>query len=394
MAKNTFDWKLAHEREEQSKNRLGELAQKLDDINARELKTDEDKAQFEREAKDIQFQITREQLNLAKIQAQMDANKASFSIESREDIKTVAKQIREAVENGQRFEVKVSREAWAGNMSGYADPAATTNPDTVYTEDIVKPLYEQSILGKLGIKVRTGLKGNHVYPVVEAFAATLAEEGVALGDTKIESSKLWAKPERAGVAVPITRMALTETEGLLQTIFTEYAPAAIAELQNKIICSPTRVNNATSIDGPFVNIKAANNKTYARGSSISADDLKGLVTVVANAKVQMNNPAYLMNIADAGALEITPMWEGASKAVIEDGKFAGVPVVTCTDVPAGTVYFGDFKYYPLDIFGDFNIIIDPYSKARSGAVDCILDFAMAGTTLRQEAFAKLSEAKA
>lgn len=398
MAKTNFDWKLAHEREDASKTRLNELAQKLESINAREANTDEEKAQLAREIADVNTQIAREQGKLGMVQAQMAANMASFEINSCQDIPSVAKQMREAIENGQRFEIKVSRSAipssWKGNGSGYNAPGSTTNPDVIYTEDIVKPLYEASILGKVGIPVRTGLTGNHVYPVVEAFAASVAEEGVALGDTKISTSKLYAKPERAGVAVPITRMALNETEGLLQTIFTEYAPQAVAELQNKIICSTTAVNKATNLVGPFVSLKSGHALTYAKGGSIAAKDLQALIAKVASTKVQMSNCGFLMNIADKGNLEINPMWSGAAKAVIEDNKFAGIPVVACTEVPAGTVFFGDFKYYPLDIFGDFNILIDPYSQARKGAVDCILDFAMAGTVLRQEAFAKLTEATA
>ena len=387
MAKEKFDWKLAHEREDASKTRLNELAEKLNGINSREVKTDEEKAQLAREIADINTEIAREQGKLGAVQAQMAANMATFEINSREDVPSVAKQIREAIQAGSRFEVKVSSKMRENvNTSGYADPANTVNPDTVYKEQIVAPLYEASILGQAGVPQRTGLKGNHVYPVVEAFSVSLAQEAVKIGDAKINTSKLWAKPERAGVAVPITRAALLETENLLQEIFVNYAPAAAAELMNKVLVSPTLVNTATAIAGPFVTMKA----NHAITGDITPENLVKLQAVVANEKIALQDCAYIMNPSDILAQTITPMWDGAGKAVIENGKFGNTPCVPCTEVPAGTVLFGAFKYYPMDIFGDFNIVIDPYSKSEYGEINCVLDFMVAGTVLRKEAFAKLT----
>lgn len=383
---NQFDFKKAHEREAALEARVNDLAKKVESFSTRENLTESEKNEMERETENLKSANAQ----LLSVRSQIMANTAHFEINSREDVPSVAKQMREAIANGQRFEVKVKRE-FGGNTSDRGHEggvALSENPDVVYKEQIVEPMYEASILGKIGCPMRTGLSGNHVYPVVEAFHVSLAQEAVALGDTKINTSKLWAKPERAGVAVPITRQALNETEDLLQTIFTEYAPAAIAELQNKVICSSTAVNNATSLFGPFVTMKSGHSIQY-NGAIPTAAELLSLPAKVANTKVQMQWPAFIMNIDMKTKYALTPAWEGAQKSVLDAIAEAGYPVVTCTEVAATEVLFGDFKYFPLDIFGEFRITIDPYSKSREDAIDCVLNFDMAGTVLRQEAFAKL-----
>ena len=57
----------------------------------------------------------------------------------------------------------------------------------------------------------------------------------------------------------------------------------------------------------------------------------------------------------------------------------------------GAVYFGAFEYAPMGLFGDMNIIVDPYSQARKNAIDFVLNVDFAITVLRQEAFAILTK---
>ena len=74
-----------------------------------------------------------------------------------------------------------------------------------------------------------------------------------------------------------------------------------------------------------------------------------------------------------------------------NGKINGVPVFTSSYVAEGSVLFGSFKYAPQGLFGDINIIIDPYTQARKNAIDFVLNADYAITVLRQEAFAILAK---
>jgi hypothetical protein len=46
------------------------------------------------------------------------------------------------------------------------------------------------------------------------------------------------------------------------------------------------------------------------------------------------------------------------------------------------------------LFGDLNIIVDPYTQARKNAIDFVLNADYAISVLREEAFAMLSKAGA
>ncbi len=386
MEKKRFNFRDAYERIEANKARLGEIADKLEQDKEREDFTDAEKGEMK--------QLVRENDIL---EMKIKANTQSIVVNAREDAEEANRKMRECLAQGKRFELKVSREAsgdFGGNVSGYGDPTASTNPYGITMGDIVEPLYANNILSAIGSPLLTGLKGNYQWPVVETFEAQINDEGVALGDTKIPLSKLIAKPERIGVAVPITREALNETGDLLHTICTQYIPTAAAALMNKIMFSSTKVSNATNLVGPFVDVKASNKKTYTTDAPTLADllNLKGLVL---GANIMPEGLCYVMTETTKAMLEGTPKWDGANAAIVDDnGKINGVPVFTSSYVSEGSVLFGSFKYAPQGLFGDINIVIDPYTQARKNAIDFVLNADYAITVLRKEAFAILTKAGA
>ena len=271
-----FNFREAYERMDAIKARLEEMARGLEGDKAREDFTDAEKG--ERKALFREMDI---------LEMKIKAATPTIEIARREDIEEANKQMRECVAQGRRFELKISRAVasdFGGNTSGYLDPGSSTNPAPVTMGDIVEPLYSKTILSAIGTPLLTGLKGNYQWPVVETFDASINDEGVALGDTKIDVNKLVAKPERIGVAVPITREALNETNDLLQLVCTQYMPVAAAALINKIMFSTTKVAKATNLVGPFVNLKAANKKTYS-GDAPTLSELLNLKGTVLGANI-------------------------------------------------------------------------------------------------------------
>ncbi len=386
MAKEKFKMREALERIDAIKGRLNEMAENLESDKQREDFTDAEKAE--------KVELMRE---LSILQAKVIANTKIIEFNDREDHEDVNRQMREALAQGQRFEVKIRRGVdanFGGNASGYANPATSPNPGSLTTHDIVEPLYNQIILSAIGSPLLTGLKGNHQWPVVESFSATINDEAVALGDTKIPLSKLLAKPERIGVAVPITREALNETDDLLGTIAREYIPMAAAALMNKIMFSSTKVAGATNLVGPFLttNLKASCKKTYAKNGTPTLADLLSLKGAVLKSNVRPEGMCFVMSETMKALLEATPKWSGAAEAIVNNGRINGIPVFTTGDVDDGVIDFGCFKYAPQGLFGEMSFIVDPYSLARKNAIDFVLNVDYAITVLRQEAFAQLTEA--
>lgn len=393
MEKKVFDFRAAYDRLEAIGKRREELAEGLEKDKERESYTDAEKAEIR--------SLEREQQIL---DMKIKANTAFLGKVREDNVQDMNQKMREAISNGQRFEMTIARsmikrDAFGGNTSGYATSGLTsTNPFSITTGQIVEPLWANTILQAIGQPLLTGLKGNYQWPVVEAFEATINDEGVALGDSKIPLSKLIARPERVGIAVPITRETINETDGLIQTVATEYIPKAIAALINKVEFSTTKlkkyengketVNDATNLVGPFVGAKSI---TYT-GDVPSLKELLALKSVVLSKNIMPESLAYVMTETTKGQLEATPKWQGSNQAIVdENGKINGIPVFTTSYAKEGDVDFGAFKYAPMGLFGDMNIIVDPYSQARKNAIDFVLNVDFAITVLRQEAFAILTK---
>lgn len=385
MKKEQFNFREAYERVDAIKGRLNEMAQNLESDKEREAFTEAEEGERK--------QLFRE---LDILEMKIKANTPTIEVMRREDIKEANRQIRECLSSGKRFELKISRavaSSFGGNASTYAGGLAGTNPSGLTTHDIVEPLYNKTILSAIGSPLLTGLKGNHQWPVVEAFHATINDEGAELGDTKIPINKLIPKPERLGIAVPITREALNETDDLVQLVATEYMPVAIAELMNKIMFSQAKVNGATDLVGPFfaTNMLPANLKTY-NGETPTLKQIVSAKTAILAHNVKPDGLCYVMSEVTKGELEATPKWDGANSAIVdENGKISGVPVFTTNEVADGQIYVGAFKYAPQGLFGDMVFIVDPYSKSRQNAIDFVLNVDYAISVLRQEAFAILSK---
>ena len=337
MKKEQFNFREAYERVSAIKGRLNEMAQNLESDKEREAFTEAEEGERK--------QLFRE---LDILEMKIKANTPTIEVMRREDIAEANRKIRECLSNGQRFELKIARavaSSFGGNASTYASGISGTNPSGLTTHDIVEPLYNKTILSAIGSPLLTGLKGNHQWPVVEAFHATINDEGAELGDTKIPINKLIPKPERLGIAVPITREALNETDDLVQLVATEYMPVAIAELMNKIMFSQTKVNGATDLEGPFIATKmlADNLKTYT-SEAPTLKQIVGAKTAILKHNVKPDGLCYVMSEVTKGELEATPKWEGANAAIVdENGKIGGVPVFTTNEVPDGQIYVGAFK---------------------------------------------------
>ena len=117
MKKTVFNWREAYERVEQIKGRLNEMAQNLENDKTREDLTDAEKGERKQLLREMEI-----------LDMKMRANMATFHVQRAADIEEVNKQMRESIERGQRFELRIAREAFGGNTAGYADPATSANP--------------------------------------------------------------------------------------------------------------------------------------------------------------------------------------------------------------------------------------------------------------------------
>lgn len=254
----------------------------------------------------------------------------------------------------------------------------------VMVQDILDPLVEGLILNKVGLPMPTGLAGDYVWPTYEAVEATIQGEGVALSDTKINMSKLTASPQRIGIAIPVTRQTINQTEGIIEMIVKKLMPLAVSKLLNKIMFSTTKVTNATNLVGPFVGKVTGATQVSAEPTFKEFNALKAKVLATG---VDGEALCWVMTASQKAIAEATPKDAGSGIMVCENDRIAGLPVFTTNYIGEGNIGLGDWRYQPMGLFGDMSFIVDPYSQARKDAVDFVLNVNYGTATLRPEAFA-------
>lgn len=382
MKKEKFDFKAAFERESEIKARLGEIADAME--TEKREQTDAEKA----EVKELmrEFDI---------LEMKINANKATATMRSMEEAEDINAQMREALNQGKRFELIIERDAeTTANM--FTVSTTGINSIKLTTEAIVKALYPKTLHNVIGIPFRTGLEGDYQWPVIETVQATLVGEGVPLGDANIPIGLLRANPKRIGITVPVTSQAINKSAGLIQAIVLESAPEAIAQMMNKIIFQPTAVSQSVAISGPYVSPKSGHATTYVNGGTPTYLDLMNLAGIVAGENVIFDGTeAYVMNAAMFYTLKATPRAAGQMGFIIDDNnRIGGMPVFICPWIGAGNIGFGVWKYCPSALFGNFRLVVDPYSEATKDQIRFTLNVDFDCTVLRKEAFAFLSEASA
>lgn len=287
--------------------------------------------------------------------------------------------IRENLESGRQTQILLLRDLVM------VSDATKGNIVPLRIQDILKPLTEGLILDKVGLPLPTGLAGDYVWPTYEAVEASIAGEGVALTDTKINMGKLTAAPQRVGIAIPITRQTIIQTEGIIETIAKELMPLSIAMLLNKILFSTTKVTNATTLVGPFVGIQTKDVTNFSAVPTFK--EFNALKAKVLATGVDGEHLCWVMTKAQKAIAEATPKDAGSGIMVCENDMIAGLPVFTTHYIGENNIGLGDWRYQPMGLFGDISFVIDPYSQARKDAVDFVLNANYGTTTLRKEAFA-------
>lgn len=363
-AKKTTDTRGLIDRYQDNCERIAQIA---------DLCEQENRARTEQETTEYETLVRENQLLQMKMQAA-----ATDALRSNPDpARSAERVIRENLAAGRQTQFLLQRDLVM------TDDLSEGGIIPLKVKDILDPLVEGLILDKVGLPMPTGLAGDYIWPTYETVEASVVGEGVALTDTPIEVGKLTASPQRIGIAIPVTRQAINQTEDVLEMIVRRLMPLSISMLLNKILFSTAKVTNATSLVGPFVALAASPKALSAEPTFKELNQLKAQVLA---SGVDGDALCWVMTKAQKAILEATPKDAGSGIMVCEDDRICGLPVFTTHYIGEGYIGLGDWRYQPMGLFGDISFIIDPYSQARKDAVDFVLNVNYGTATLRPEAF--------
>ena len=293
------------------------------------------------------------------------------------DIRSIfAKNLAEAIEGGN----KSARIEVRANIPINNADIVDTIP--VLYKDVLKALEPRLILDKVGIKMQTGVRGVPTWPTVGNVEAQILGENAELNDKSIDFSKITATPKRAGVTIRLSRRAINQSNLNLYDIVVNQIAESIAMLLNKWLVKPTAI--ASGCEGVFV-------KNAAQVIPLSKQpflvDVVGLETTVLNSNVNGTNGAYVLGTAMRGRLKTKPIEAGNPAMILTGNEMNGYPVVTSNLIPADYIGFGFFEYAVLSQFGDFSLVVDPYTLATKNEIRFTGNSEFDITVLRPEAFA-------
>ncbi|EEQ3061300.1 major capsid protein [Escherichia coli] len=248
--------------------------------------------------------------------------------------------------------------------------------EKLLTESYVEMLLPQSVLGRLGVTVLSGLNSPIAVPKmtassVEAFG--FVDENGSAPESKASFENVKMAPKTFAGGNPISRQSL-KTVPNIATLITDHINKAVRiKLEQLILSDKDNTRGPKGlvkqlVDGGRVEKKAA----------FSYKDFLKEIAKLTDAGVPAQAIKFAMSGATAAELESTLKDNGVSGYIIENGKLAGYDVVTSGVIPADHIVLGDFSGIMIGEWGGLELDMDDTTyRAQSAIVPRIwvdLDF--------------------
>lgn len=260
---------------------------------------------------------------------------------------------------------------------------ADTGIIPVQQQEMLQPLRAGLIWDKVGIIIQTGLVGKLRWPKHSKASAAWADEAAKLVDSKIDYSKLEMSGERLGIAIPVTREELYDSEGVVENVINSEMPMAVVDAVNNALFN---LKTEAPVKGPFLDSTVQGKKTTFAADVPTRGELLDMKAKVAGSGIKLTAPCWVMTEEMKAKLENAKVDEGSGRFICEGDRVLGYPVFTTPEAD-GYIGFGDWSYQAAGFFGPMEIIVDPYTLARNNATDFVLNTRFGSTTLYPEAFA-------
>lgn len=292
----------------------------------------------------------------------LGANEAEFSAMAA----TATMQRGRAARGGSVFvPAAAMRAAAAGNTK--ADLTAITD-EKLMTESYIEMLMPESVLGRLGVTVYSGLNAPTAIPKmtkssVDAFG--FVDENGAAPESKAEFANVKLSPKTFAGGNPISRQSLKTVPGIA-TLITDHINKAVRIKLEQLILSDKANDRGPAglvkqlVDGGRVEKKAA----------FSYKDFLKEIAKLTDAGVPAQAIKFAMSGATAAELESTPKSDrgDAQGFIMENGKIAGYEVVTSGVIPADHIVLGDFSGITIGEWGGLELDMDDTTYRAQSAI--------------------------
>lgn len=240
------------------------------------------------------------------------------------------------------------------------------------------------------LRIVTGVTGNEVWPVsVDDVEMEEVGEVGQLSDQVLNFAQITAAPQRCGLKVPVSNMAIDNAAfDLMAFIQTKFTISLRKYLAKKLYSQAAWSGNK----GPFSGL------TPAGTIDMSGNPYKSILKAVAEFSDKgffEGDVCLILDRTTEAELKATPKLAGAAAGfVVENGLCAGYPYIVThflnTElngsnklVPTSdkSIGIGYFEWFALQQHGDVRFVIDPITLADQGITRLILNTAWSFTDL-------------
>ncbi|EJI4427383.1 phage major capsid protein [Escherichia coli] len=255
------------------------------------------------------------------------------------------------------------RAASAGNTK--ADLTAITD-EKLMTESYIEMLMPESVLGRLGVTVYSGLNSPTAIPKmtkssVDAFG--FVDENGAAPESKAEFANVKLSPKTFAGGNPISRASLKTVPGIASLITDHINKAVRIKLEQLILSDKANDRGPAGLVKQLVDASRVTKK-----AAFSYKDFLKEIAALTDAGVPAQAIKFAMSGATAAELESTLKDNGVSGYIIENGKLAGYEVVTSGVIPADHIVLGDFSAITIGEWGGLELDMDLTTYRDRGAV--------------------------
>ncbi|ELA4030546.1 phage major capsid protein [Escherichia coli] len=238
--------------------------------------------------------------------------------------------------------------------------------EKLLTESYVEMLLPQSVLGRLGVTVLSGLNSPIAVPKMTASSVDafgFVDENGAAPESKAEFANVKMAPKTFAGGNPISRQSL-KTVPNIATLITDHINKAVRiKLEQLILSDKDNTRGPKGlvkqlVDGGRVTKKAA----------FSYKDFLKEIAALTDAGVPAQSIKFAMSGATAAELESTLKDNGVSGYIIENGKLAGYEVVTSGVIPADHIVLGDFSGIIVGEWGGLELDLDDSTYRAQSAI--------------------------
>lgn len=262
-----------------------------------------------------------------------------------------------------------TRTLTAGTATDGAELVATN----LLAGSFVDVLRNLSVTLTLGARILPGLTGNVEIPrkTTGATAAWIASEGGDAANSEPQFDNIALSPKTIGCYVDMTRNLILQSTPEIEFLIRSDLAGAVATgidlaslYGSGASGQPTGIVNQTGINAPtdFAAATPTWGEVVAMESAVDVDN------------ALTGNLGYAINPAMAGTLKTTPKETGYPVYILgeEGDKLNGHKLAVSSQVTDGDVFFGNWEDLILGLWGGIDLVVDPYSNAKSGTVTIVV----------------------